>query len=479
MTKPKQFYLRSLVGLALILLVLILYFGQGRKTDTVLTPVAFLTPENTETPTIEMISYQYGIHYPNGIAAVDYIFSSDGMWKEMNPIEYTWNYYEKCAVTDHPFGKSDLIAAANGTRFFTARDANCHLLLDWNQDGELDTTTGGYAFHEHNGVGINDQAMAPPLTVFWFDDNLLASFMTKAYNRPTPDGLSDFPDFTRWEILGFNNNQWTPYPESDYIDQIALNGLNDLSMGDTGSAIQKWNRILLLSGSVYDQENLRYVYPNILESYHLGLFEILTGFLMDVPTVDASRKQEIISHWVSLRSNILSYQETSGTRLLGWRSNVSDPNSLINTESIAINVLGLGAGAIHVLEAGQAPLQIGNNTYLLQPFHVVSAVKGVSTPGYLTLGPGQYYPLGTYAVDFFLHASNPLQTMATIDVLDAQTNQVLVSQDILASAMVDSKDWTRVTLNFTATNSDNRLEFRTYWHGTADMDIAVVRVRIP
>ena len=104
----------------------------------------------------------------------------------------------------------------------------------------------------------------------------------------------------------------------------------------------------MLGGAVYDQNNLRYVYPNISESYHLGLFEILTWFLMDAPAVDTIKKQEIISHWVSLRSNILSYQETSGFRFLGWRSNVLNPKSLINTESIAINVLGFGACAIHV-----------------------------------------------------------------------------------------------------------------------------------
>ena len=169
--------------------------------------------------------------------------------------------------------------------------------------------------------------------------------------------------------------------ESDYIDQIALNGLFDLSTGDTGSAIQKWNCILVLSGAAYNQENQKYIYPNISESYHLGLFEILTGFLMDAPAVDASKKQELVSHWVSLRSNILSDQETSGSRLLGWRSNVSDPNSLINTESIAVNVLGLGAGAIHVFEAGQAPLQMENNNYFVRPHHVLSAVKEFTDPG--------------------------------------------------------------------------------------------------
>ena len=132
MRKSKGFFLLGLVGLFTVLLVLALLVEKGGKAGTVLTPDGSLIPVNPETPTIEFKPFRYGVHYPNGIAAVDYIFSSDGMWKEMNPIDYAWNYYENCAESDHPFGKGDLIAAANGTRLYTARDANCHLLLDWN-----------------------------------------------------------------------------------------------------------------------------------------------------------------------------------------------------------------------------------------------------------------------------------------------------------------------------------------------------------
>ena len=54
----------------------------------------------------------------------------------------------------------------------------------------------------------------------------------------------------------------------------------------------------------------------------------------------------------------------------------------------------------------------------------------------MTLGPNQNYPAGTYAGISLLRAAAPLQTMATIDVLDAQTNQGLVSQDVLAKDMI-------------------------------------------
>lgn len=52
--------------------------------------------------------------------------------------------------------------------------ANCNLLLDHDQDGNLGTQAGGYAFHEHNGHGMNGLQIASLFTNFWFDDNWLA-----------------------------------------------------------------------------------------------------------------------------------------------------------------------------------------------------------------------------------------------------------------------------------------------------------------
>jgi hypothetical protein len=479
MKKPIKLFTISLFGLAIVLFVLVLLVGKGEKPGIVLTPAGSSIPATDGTQTDESISFRYGIHYPNGIAAVDYIFSSEGMWKEMNPIDYAWNYYERCAEVDHPFGKSDLIAAANGIRYFTAGDANCHLLFDSNQDGELDPNSGGYAFHEHNGLGINGQAIGTPFTVFWFDDNQLASYMSEAYGRPKPSGLSDTSGFTRWQILSGDVTYWTPYAESDYIDQLALNGLYYLATNKVNDAIHQWDHILKLSGLQYASDDQRFIYPNIPESYHLGLFEILTGFLMDNPSVSISKQQEFVSHWVSLRSNILSCQERNGSSFYGWRSNIQDPNSLINTESIAANVLGLGAGALQVFEAGQAPLQMSNNNYFARPHHVLSAVKDLSIPGYLTYGPDLHYLPGYYEVDFFLRSPDPVGRMATIDVFDAQTNQVLASQDVLAGDLTIGNDWTRITLRVSITDPNSNLGFRTYWHGTANLDIGVIRVRLP
>jgi hypothetical protein len=256
--------------------------------------------------------------------------------------------------------------------------------------------------------------------------------------------------------------------------------LYDLTINDVNSALQKWDRILDLSGFAYDSENQRYTYQNIKESYQAGLFEILTGFLLDNPAIRSSKQQELLTHWVSLRSRILSDQERSGSNLLGWRSRVDVSTTFfINTESTAVNVLALGAGAVDVFEAGKTPLQMSSSSYFIRPHNVLSAVQGVSSPGYMTYGPDHNYPVGTYLVDFLLRAPSPTGTMATIDIIDSQNNQILAARDVLGSSMTAGNDWTRVTLPISVTNSINSLEFRIYWYGTANMDIAAIRVRNP
>lgn len=126
----------------------------------------------------ETMLFSYGKHYPNGKQAVDYVTGPDGTWKNLNPAEYIWNYYNYSTnPPNHPYDKSSLIAYADGTHFTTCRDANGHLLLDFNHDGELDTTEGKYAYFEHNGRGVNNTAMGTPFTNFWFDDNTLARYV--------------------------------------------------------------------------------------------------------------------------------------------------------------------------------------------------------------------------------------------------------------------------------------------------------------
>jgi hypothetical protein len=422
-------------------------------------------------------TYTYGKHYPQGNAAVDYVYGANGMWKHMNPAEYIWNYYSQYATPNHPYDRNALIAYANGTHFTTARDANGHLLLDFNHDGEIDVTDGGFAFHEHNGKGAGGVTKGNPFTNFWFDDNWLARYLSNAYGRTPPNGLSAYTDFTRWQIVGGDTSHWTPYG-SDFFDTLALDGLYYLSIGNVSTAVSKWDRMVTKSGATWDGANQRYSYPNITENYHMGLFKVLCEQLRDVSGVSSSKNNELLQHSISLRSNILSLQEKDGSgAFLGWRSSITDANSLINTESVTCGVIALGANAKYVFEAGRSPLSQNPNNYFLRPHNVLSAVNGLSTAGYMTYGPYWNFPTGAYKVEYYLRAPSPSGTMATLDVRDNNNGQILGSTVVNGSSMNTGNTWTRVTLNINVSNPSNSLEFRTYWNGGPNMDVACIRVR--
>jgi len=301
--------------------------------------------------------------------------------------------------------------------------------------------------------------------------------MSEAYNKPLPNGLSEYNDFLRWRIIGGDTKNWTPYRyDSNYIDQLSLNGLYYLATNNINGAISKWNYIRDISGSWYNGSNQRYEYRKINENYHMGLFEILTSFLLEHSSVSDKKKQELLKHWVSLRSNILSNQEVKSGNFLGWRTGIYDLNTLINTETISVNVLALGAGAMHTFEAGKKPLFMNNKKYFIRPHNVLSAVTGLSSSGHMTFGPYWSYPKGSYRVDFILRAPSPIDKMANIEVYDFKNNKILASKDIYASDMASNNNWKKFSLYFNLENSNNILEFRTYWYGSSNMDISVIRV---
>ena len=423
------------------------------------------------------LTYTYGKHYPNGQAAVSYIYGPNGMWKNNNPTKYNWNYYAQYATSSHPFDKAALIKAANGTAFYTARDANGHLLLDFNHNGEIDTMNGEYAFHEHNGKGLGGAAKAKPFTQFWYDDNMLARFMSNAYGMQAPYGLSYYADFTRWQILGGGTANWKPYG-SNHFDTLALDGMYYLSSGNVNAAISKWNTILNTSGYFYDVNNQQYNYPNIHENYHMGLFKILNDHLMDNVSVSHNQKTIMLQHSISLRSHIINNQQIDSVGSpTGWITDMWLPNSLINTESIAANVLALGANAKYVYEAGKFPMQMTNAQYFPRPHNVLSAVNGFSLAGFMTYGPYHNFPIGSYAVEFLLRAPVPQNHIATIDVYDANTGQTLATHNIMASEMNNGNQWSTFVLNVNVTNPSNSLEFRTIWYGGNNLDVAAIRVR--
>ncbi len=427
-------------------------------------------------PPLNGTRLNYGRHFPNGDAAVHYIYGPDGTWKQLHDVQYIWNYYLIFMTSNHPFDRYSLLQYANGTNQTTTRDANGHLLLDFNHDGELDVTSGGSAFEEHNGRGIQNQVQGLSFSNFWFDDNWLARYMAQAYNQPEPYGLSQYNDFSRWQILGGDTSHWIPY-NTNYVDTLALDGLYYLSSGDLKTALSTWDQLRNLTNYSYDPEQQRYAYPAIQESYHLGAFKILTDKLILNDTVSDDKRNELIQHSISLRAILLTTQERNGSQLYGWISRINDPRTLINTETVAINVLALGAGGLAAYEAGVRPLLMNNKNFVMQPYHALSAIAGTSQPGYMTYGPYQHQPLGMHWVDFYMRASHPVDGMAQLDVYDASQGLIIAQRNVNASDLLLGNEWTRVSLPFITLNLVNKLEFRTWWQGTTAMDIAYIQLR--
>jgi hypothetical protein len=425
-----------------------------------------------------VLPLDYGTHQPNGAAALKYALGPEGMWKEVDVVEYRWNFYAQCASPQRPLDKNALLAGADGTRFFTAPDANCNLLWDANGDGELELRAGAHAFHEHNGAGAQGQQLATPFSNFWFDDNWLARYMTGAYGYAAPDGLSEAPH-VRWRILEGDATNWSAYQDVAF-DRLALDGIYYLVRGDAGLALDKWQQIRDRSGYFYDEHSRRYVYPLIDENYHLALFAILTAHLMDSTRVPATQAEELCQHWVALRSNILSNQERRGEQLLGWRSSVGNLGSLINTETIALSVMALGAGAVAVFEAGEPPLQADTLGYTRTPDNVLAAIAGTAAPGYMTRGSlREYsgeYAAGRYQLQLFLRSPAPVGDMARLEIADA-AGAVLATRQVSAADLAPAGTWRRIDLTVELAHAADSLELRTHWSGVASMEIAAIRVR--
>jgi hypothetical protein len=453
-----------------------------------------------------VIAYTYGVNYPYGVGAVDYAYSADGMWKDLTNLQYGPNYYNDDEFLTpgptpihspgHPYNRDELVRlAGDPDARYTARDKNGHLLHDFDQDGNLDLPSGGFAFHENNGKGLDGLPPSPtqrPFHNFFFDDNWLARHMAQAYGRTEPNGLSDDGDYIRWRVLSGDTN-WTPYDRvpnigSDDVDRLALDGLYYLSAGQPTTAVSKWSRIRTKVGTSWNATTRLYVYPGMAENYHVGMFKLLTDQLIAHHTgLSGVDQRELALHSVSLRAMIIKNQQrVDGTRLAGWTTSVNhDPlrPSLMNIETLAVNSLALGAGARRVYSPGQAPLQThAANNYNLTPEGLLQAIPGTSTVGHMTFGPNHTFAPGSYNVEFVLRSINPLATsrVANLDVYDASSNTVLRERTVSASDFLTGNTYDRFirfSVPITVSSATNSLEFRVWWYGANRLDIAEIRVR--
>lgn len=411
---------------------------------------------------------QYGQHFPFGKNAIDHLYGPLGTFKEVSPLFYKWNYYRQYATPNFPFDKEKVIGFANGKNMHTCRDANGLLLHDKNHQGNINPNANGPAFHEHNGLGVNGERRGNPFTQFWFDDNWLARYASNAYEKPPPIGLNDYSGFMRWRIMGLDSKYWILY-NSNHFDTLALDGLYFISNNNYENAQRYFYKILSMSGYKFNSDLQQFEYHNIHENYHLGLFGILTSFLMD--RYDQS---PFIQHFVSIRSNLIIQQEKKDGIPIGWRSDRTQSHSLINTESTVIGALALATNCHFSFEAGRSPLLTDSNNYFIRNYNVLSAVIGLSKQGFMIYGPYIELGNGNWQIQFFLRA--PSCSNRVIGWIDVAKNGNSVAKRDLTIEDFGSNEWKNIKLNFQSIDHQ-KYEFRLYWPGFCNLDASTLRLK--
>jgi hypothetical protein len=153
-----------------------------------------------------------------------------------------------------------------------------------------------------------------------------------------------------------------------------------------------------------------------------------------------------------------------------------DTTTLINTETTSVSVLGLCANARWCFEAGISPMDTPSG-YFYRPYNALSAVTGLSPVGYMSYGPYINIPTGSYTADFILRAPTRGGLSVTLDVNDANANQVLGNNVVSGNQFAANNQWGRFSVAFTVSNPNNQMEFRVYWGGQSNLDVSAIRIR--
>lgn len=428
-----------------------------------------------------------GMEYPFGAAAVAYLYGPDGTFRPMTSAQYRFTYYTRamtrdggCDMKGRRSDRTAMIAFAQGAAQSVSPDQDCHVLLDFDGNGEPDTPGGGRpAFQEHVGRGKAGALRAAPFNQFWFDDNLLASYMAAAYGRERPFGIYRRGDYARWAILGGDVRGFrTRWYRANAPDHITFRGLYDTETGRSAAALGQWNAWLARTDARRDPVSGLYAYRRAQANYWLGFALIWVETMIGSGAYSGETQQSLVQHAVSLRARIIERQEHDATgQPIGWITDADNPASLINTETTALEVLGLGAGAHLTWEAGRLPLSTPPAGYVSRPGAVLSAIAGKSPAGMPISGPGLALPPGPVTAEFTLRAPRPRGSVATIEIYDAASRTVLASRTLNAAQMPGGGRWGRMALSADVPVSASRIEFRLRWPGNCDLDMASVRLR--
>ena len=354
-----------------------------------------------------------GKHHPYGNNAMTYIYSSDGFWKSLQHLDYTYEKY--VASANHPFSAAEFDKGIAKGQYLTCKDEEEHLFGDLNSDGILDSNLQSYyAFNTHNGrTGANvNHATISPANSFFYSTNYLGRILANIYGTDIPFGLATYNDKIKWSILsGYNGPAYLYTGEvslttaSDY----ALKGIYYLDSNQQPQALTIYNSLITFLAPSYNANFsiMEYNYSNLLSNYDLALTLIfISSFYY------TTRDDTALQHSVSLRSILLTRQQQSTTVYstsvvkTGW---LNVDGVLAFTET-ALAIIALGIGADLTYEILLPPFTSGgaspNNVTRLQNHHRYHKILTDYWPTTnIGSGPSVTLPLGIVNFEMYVRCA--------------------------------------------------------------------------
>lgn len=423
-------------------------------------------------------SWCFGIDIPNGLAAVNYIYGPEGTWRHIDGLRYRYNYYKSCSdsAAGHPYNRAELVKEANGSKFYTAGDGDCHLLFHAYGD-TIQRYVNAYAFEEHNGRGAGGKILGNPFSNFWYDDNWLAHYMSSAYSKSTPAGLTMYSGFVRWKIIDGSTHGWTLYHNDQRaVDLLALNGLYYFAVHEPFNAFLKFNTIISLSGAAYNRVTKQYDFTRMQTVYYYGLALILVTKLMDSRGLPHNVQGALVPYALSLRAHLLQLQQKKDGHFISWLSGDS-AHDLINTETTVSAVLGLSTDAFYTFEAdGMAVAARGE--IINRKNNTIIAIPGKTKIGAIarTVPVSFLYGSHHYKAVFYLRGNKADVVGAHIGRVNVvgASGETLFSQDIVLNCS-DSKTWTREVISIPV-HDNGKLSFTVIWAGHNTLQVSLIRI---
>lgn len=425
----------------------------------------------------------FGQHFPSCQAALNFLYSPKGNWRQLTALEYRYNYYQRWATPEQPFLKDELLRYARDHQT-TAPDANGLILADFDQDKKLDITNanGGGAFMEHNAMGDGGAQRGAPFNHFWFDDNWLARYLSQTYNAPLPWGLYEPQIPIRWTPIGGGNN-FVLYPHAHkYADQMVLNGLHYLNQKQLESARALWQQLMDYTQARYIDRLGRFDYPGVKSFYHVGMIKIFAERLLSKGELSSSARQNILQHSRSLHEWLLGAQiyDTATGNALGWKSGMPrQDGSLINTETTTTSVLGIGAETLWSFEPGSSAWgpHASGEKFIAMPGRLRAQVGYSNTGATMSDGLHVRLPTGKYLFRWHLRAPETTPAGDVLSIIVTNREESLADFNISAATPgLGTKEWIQIETPIEITAGDNILDVKVIWLGGTTLELGSLSI---